>query len=250
MLQKGLYRGQKGFNPLTMNVRYELLPSDSSRLYRIHNRLKGVDFAQPAEYNLDDWLNPNSPQYQKQLHEAIFYYKARTDKDERLRVCIQLPEMKAAAWQYAHNGQLILDGTFGISDSRLLLFIALAIDHSGKGVPLAFFLFSAPTGNQATHAGYDASILTELLKAWVASMGDLNGVSFCPKLVITDTDMKERAALYIVWPSIILLLCRFHVRCCWSNKRKSLIKLGQEKFNFYKEQVKNRLCTLEQRYFI
>jgi hypothetical protein len=31
--------------------------------------------------------------------------------------------------------------------SELLLFIALAVDKEGKGVPLALFLFSAPMGN-------------------------------------------------------------------------------------------------------
>lgn len=186
----------------------------------------------------------------KELHDAIFHYTPRTEKSERLCVCIQTDEMKKATWQYAHNGQLILDGTFGISDARLLLFIALGIDNAGRGVPLAFFLFSAPTGNQATHAGYDSAILTELLKAWVNSLGDVDGKKLCPTLVITDTDMKERAALHIVWPSTLLLLCQFHVRHCWANKRKSLIKMGQEKFNFHKEQVKNRLRTLEQRYSI
>ena len=49
--------------------------------------------------------------------------------------------MDNAAWKYAHHSQLVLDGTFGVCTSRLLLFIALAQDKNGKGVPLAFFLF-------------------------------------------------------------------------------------------------------------
>jgi hypothetical protein len=161
--------------------------------------------------------------------------------------------MKAAAWKYAHENQMILDGThresFGISDTRLLLFIALGIDENRKGVPLAFFIFSAPAGNQATHAGYDSSILIELLKAWVDSMGTKDGKTFAPKAVITDTDLKERATLHLVWFTVILLLCRFHVRSCWASKRKTLLKMGGEKtkFNFHKEQVKKRLCNLEQR---
>jgi hypothetical protein len=82
--------------------------------------------------------------------------------------------MKQAAWKYSHRGQLILDGTFGICDMRVLLFIALGVDEARKGVPLAFFLFSVPTGNKATHAGYDTSILVEVLKAWKNSLGSQN----------------------------------------------------------------------------
>ncbi|HEV7738289.1 MAG TPA: hypothetical protein VGO47_13070 [Chlamydiales bacterium] len=249
LLQQKYYRGQESFNSSTSNVRYQFLSTDASRLYHMHNRFKGVNFDQPPEYNLDSWLNPKSPLYTQTLHDAIFYYRPRTEQLERLRVCIQTGEMKTAAWQYAHDGQLILDGTFGISDTRLLLFIAMGIDEKGKGVPLAFFIFSAPTGNQATHAGYDSAILTEVLQAWVNSLGERNGKLFCPTLVITDTDTKERVALHIVWPKALLLLCRFHVRSCWTNKRKGLIKLGPgpDKFDFHKFQVKSHLYNLEER---
>ncbi|KAJ3870920.1 hypothetical protein F5051DRAFT_446926 [Lentinula edodes] len=41
-----------------------------------------------------------------------------------------------------------------------------SIDEDRKGVPIAFFLFSAPTGNQATQAGYNTEILRELLNTW------------------------------------------------------------------------------------
>ncbi|HEV7738441.1 MAG TPA: hypothetical protein VGO47_13865 [Chlamydiales bacterium] len=249
LFQNKFYRGQATLNPATANIRYFFLASDSSRLYRMYNRFKGVDFAELPEYNLDNWLNSSNPKYDQELHNAIFYYQARTEKSERLRVCIQTDEMRAAAWKYAHNGQLILDGTFGVSDTRLLLFIALGINETGKGVPLTFFLFSAPTGNQATHAGYDSAILTEVLQAWVTAMGFQDGKPFAPKLVMTDTDLKERAALHLVWPFVMLLLCKFHIRTCWANRRKTLIKMRNEKlqFNFHKKQVYNRIVNLEQR---
>ena len=73
--------------------------------------------------------------------------------------------MKKATWIYAHNKQMMFANTFGICNSHLLLFIALAMDDMWKGIPLAFFLFSAPIGNQATHARYDSAILIELLQA-------------------------------------------------------------------------------------
>ncbi|KAI0310439.1 hypothetical protein OF83DRAFT_1155122 [Amylostereum chailletii] len=51
--------------------------------------------------------------------------------------------------------------------------------------------------------------------------------TFAPKMAITDTDHKERGALLIVWPSIMLLLCKFPVRQCWRSKRQNLLgKIG------------------------
>ena len=63
--------------------------------------------------------------------------------------------MDEAAWKYAHGKQIILNGTFRICSSQMLLFITMGIDEDGKGVLLALFLFSAPTSNRATHAGYN-----------------------------------------------------------------------------------------------
>ena len=65
--------------------------------------------------------------------------------------------MDEPAWKYTHGKQIILDGTFGVHSSQMLLFIAMGIDEDGKGVSLALFLFPAPTGNRATHAGYESS---------------------------------------------------------------------------------------------
>jgi len=59
--------------------------------------------------------------------------------------------MKEAAWKYSHGKQLLLDGTFGMCNCQLLLFTGLTIDDQWRGVPIVFFLFSAPTSNQETH---------------------------------------------------------------------------------------------------
>ncbi|KIJ36146.1 hypothetical protein M422DRAFT_261473 [Sphaerobolus stellatus SS14] len=167
------YHGQSEWNPATANVRYELLPSDSRSLYRQFSRRLGVDITREAQYNIDDWLNKDSSNYKPEIAAAVFYYQGPT-------------------WKYTHQKQLILDGTFGICDRRVLLFIALGVDENNKGVPLAFFLFSAPTGNRATHAGYDTDILHELLVQWQDSLGKKDGVAFAPCVAITDTDTKER----------------------------------------------------------
>ncbi|KAF8579840.1 hypothetical protein K439DRAFT_1648372 [Ramaria rubella] len=222
-----LYHGQTTADPQTANVRYDFLPSDSTRLYRKFSKIHGIDVARPTHYNIDDWLNPKSPTYKPELAAAVFHYRARDDKGERFRVCIQTPDMKEAAWKYAHRNQVVLDGTFGICDRRILLFIALGVDETGKGVPLAFFLFSAPTGNRATQAGYDTAILHQLLKEWRDSLGVRNGEEFTPLVAITDTDTKERGALTLVWPDIWLILCKFHIRQCWTNRHKKQLVHGR-----------------------
>lgn len=230
-------------DPQYRNHRYLILRSDSSRLYRAMARLRGIDSSKRPEVNIHQWLDPASPHYQPQLGEAIHHYAARTENNERFEAVIASREMEEATWQYAHQSQMILDGTFGLCDSRLLLFIVMAIDSDGHGVPLAFLLFSAPTGNRQTSAGYDTAILTTMLGKWRLWL-ERDGRRFEPLVVITDTDTKERGALLAVFPSLVLLLCKFHVRQCWTNKRHIVLgaATGSE---FVKQQVKVRLQALE-----
>lgn len=116
----------------------------------------------------------------------------------------------------------------------------MGIDDDNRGLPVAFFLFSAPSGAKATHAGYNTSILTKLLGEWKASFGDKN---FEPSVAITDTDAKERGALIKTWPNVTLLLCRFHLRQCWTNKRNSLFGTGHT--NFFTAHVTSRISDLD-----
>lgn len=243
MLQSHSYRDMQSHIPSVANVRYNILSGDSSNLYRLLNKSHGIDVTVPPEHNLHCWLDPQSPYYKPEIHNAIFNYEARTQQDERLKVCISTKDMDDAAWKYAHNNQIILDGTFGVCSSRLLLFIAMGIDEEGKGVPLALFLFSAPTGNKATHAGYNRHILRELLGKWKAHLSKGRDVIFRPLVAITDTDTKERGALLDVWPEIWLLLCRFHLRQCWTNQRKRLMS-GKDP-DFWKQHVLRRMQDLE-----
>lgn len=242
-----MYHDQHNYDPATANVRYNLLPSDTCRLYHKQANNNRVDLLEKPEYNIHNWLDPKSSEYNCVFANVVFGYHSRQHKDERFQICLHTPEMREAAWRYAHNHQLLLDGTFGICDRQLLLFIAMAIDEDRKGLPVAFFLFSAPTGNQATHAGYDTEILTELLQAWKMSLGKRSGISFTPKVAITDTDLKERGALLAVFPSICLLLCKFHLRQCWMNKRNALLPC-KKTFNFDKMQIQTRLRALEEAY--
>ncbi|KAF8510533.1 hypothetical protein JB92DRAFT_3181118 [Gautieria morchelliformis] len=226
LLHAGLYNGQSAYNPQKANIRYKILPSDACRLYRKHSWMHGIDTEKQPQDNVDAWLDLEAQEYKPKLAVAVFYYRPRVSKEDffhSLRICILTADMIKAAWKYTHHKQLVLNGTFGICDSQILPFIALGVDEAGKGVPLAFFLFSAPTGTKATHAGYDTLILHELLKVWRDSLG----------------------ALVLVWPDITLLLCKFHICQCWTNWRKKGLCLSQIR-NFPKQQVHARLQALEE----
>lgn len=227
------------------NHRFLLQPSDTSRLYRQYSNLLGVDTRFRPEVNVDGWLDPKSSTFKPELMHAVHHYHARSSRLERFQICIASSEMEEATWKYGHKSQLILDGTFGICDSRLLLFIVMAVDHSNHGVPLAFFIFSAPTGNQQSSAGYNTEILTELLRSWKTWL-ERCGQDFQPRVAITDTDTKERGALLAVFPFIILLLCKFHLRQCWTNRRKTLKLSEVADETLETRRVRNRMFLLEE----
>lgn len=197
--------------------RWLMKTSDHCSLYRAYARSQGIDLNQDQHVNLHEWLQQDSPHFNQTLANGVFHYKPRTKKQNRLEIGVATPEMRDAAWKYGHNSQILMDGTFGISSARMLLFIVMALDEDWKGVPLAFFIFSAPGDSKQTAAGYNTEILTLMLRLFANMLGSRDGVTFCIRVVITDTDMKERKALSKIFPGIILILCKFHLRQCWSN---------------------------------
>ncbi|KAK4694221.1 hypothetical protein P7C70_g8773, partial [Phenoliferia sp. Uapishka_3] len=246
-INEGKYRDIQSFNPKTTNWRYEIIPTDNKTIYCQHYRAIGINWSKIPELNIDEWLDEQSDAFKSELSVAVTGYRARTDEHDRFQLTIQTEEMKASAWKFGHQRQIIMDGTFGVCSSKLLVFITMAIDDEGHGVPLAFMLcvplialfhrasgltstywlssFSPPPQNRATQAGYDTHILVEILKSWKESLGvNKLGDSFRPKVAITDTDSKERGALNTVFPGITLRLCRYHLRQCWSNHLKKHLR--------------------------
>ncbi|KAJ4463941.1 hypothetical protein C8R41DRAFT_898716 [Lentinula lateritia] len=161
MYDARLYHGMKEWDPRTANICYIILPSDN--------------------YNVHNWLDPQSKEYNTTIAEAVFHYHARANMNECFKICISTKEMNEAANKYTHHSQLILNGTFGICSSSLLLFIAMAVDEDRKG----------------------------LLDHWKTHLVRKYSM-FNPYTCITDTDMKERGVLLQVWNEITLLICRFH----------------------------------------
>ena len=145
------------------NIWYEFLPCDGTHLYHLFNKSLGIDVTICPEQNLHNWLNLLSLHYNHRF--AVW---SSTTKHVHSRVNASKSVFPPQKWMQWHGNMpmgtnLILDGTFGVCSSHLLLFISMGIDEHRKGVPLTPFLFSAPTGNQATCAGYNQEVLCELL---------------------------------------------------------------------------------------
>ncbi|KAF9060370.1 hypothetical protein BDP27DRAFT_1370605 [Rhodocollybia butyracea] len=63
MLNTKLYRDMKTYNPTTANAAKGL----------------GVDTRELPQYNVDDWLNPHSPNFRSEISEAVFHYSQRAE---------------------------------------------------------------------------------------------------------------------------------------------------------------------------
>ncbi|EKM52561.1 uncharacterized protein PHACADRAFT_31058 [Phanerochaete carnosa HHB-10118-sp] len=225
MAQAHTYPGKPSVGDFSKSAYHWILRAGDNRsLYCQFNWMHGVCTTTAAHVNIDEWLSPDSPQYNRALANAVFHYRAQTTCEERLKVCIATSEMREAAWKYAHCSQIILDGTFGVCNRKMLLFIVMGIDEEGRGILLAFLLFSAPTKNKQTSARYDAEILTELLREWKLAPRTKNGEAVTVHAAITDTDLMEQNALAAVFDNIWLLICKFHLRQSFRNHCNRVLK--------------------------
>ncbi|RGB41357.1 hypothetical protein C1646_752155 [Rhizophagus diaphanus] len=137
------------------------------------------------------------------INESCFHYKAKT-KDSRLKIGLSTKEQREIAWTYGHENILLLNGTFGICNKKILLFVLLILDKKSQGIPIAYFLFS-PLSGKCVQGGYDHEILQKFLNKFKNVLGIKNESSFTPK------------------PNIHMLLCMFHVSQCWKNKINELL---------------------------
>ncbi|KAJ3287842.1 hypothetical protein HDU76_007770 [Blyttiomyces sp. JEL0837] len=227
-----------------------LTPRDLSNIIRtVRNEKFGIDTDNPPAQNLDKLVNDLN-NGDTRVRDAVFYYQPILTQGDILKIGISTPDQCQLAWEIAHKRLIIMDGTFGISKSRILLFVMMGVDQGRRGVPLAYFLFSAPPQAKNTAANYDTSILTEFLKKWKETLEIFAGrrsqtnpstIKFTPVVAMTDTDTKERAALLTVWPSLVLLLCWFHLTQCFKNMMTKLLGRGGGK-----ETVRQRAAARSQ----
>lgn len=183
-----------------------------------------INIRKNAAYNLEQILGSNADE--SELKNACLHYQAHTQDTDHLEIIICSQDQQEYAWKYSHQNLILLDGTFGISKHKLLLFIMMVIDEHNKGIPITFILFTPPSHNQMTSAGYDSKTLEQLLTIFQDNISILyqqkypnNPLTiFNPIIAMTDTDVKERRPLSKVWPGISLLLCYFHLSQCWKNE--------------------------------
>jgi hypothetical protein len=74
------------------------------------------------------------------------------------------------AWSFGHQKQMLMDGTFNVCSSRVLLFILMVIDDENRGIPVPQIIFSARQEAKATHADYNGQLLKQYLSEWKSSM--------------------------------------------------------------------------------
>lgn len=235
-------------DPQYLNHRYLILRSDSSRLYRAVARLEGMTAPVSPRSTFTSGLIQLQPGTNLDFMKLLSITSREQQRAIAFRPLLSLKtwRMRLGDMRTNRRSSLMVPSSSAIRDS--CFFIVMAVDDDGQGVPVAFLLFSAPTGNRQTSAGYDTAIHSEMLGKWKVWL-QRKGCVFNPRVEITDTDTKERRALLCLFPSLVLLLCKFHIRQCWTNKRHSL--LGScEGSDYIKHQVKAQLQNLEIRYVL
>lgn len=218
-----------GKNTLIGNYRTLLTAMDIANIKKeMLQKNWNIDIRNDAARNLEKFLGSSADQ--SELKAACLHYQPHTNDTDRLEIIICTPEQQEYAWKYGHQNLILVDGTFGISKHKLLLFIIMVIDEKNKGIPITFILFTPPINNRLTSSGYDSKILERLFTIFrdklsitynqnqLAANPNATLIIFTPIVAMTDTDVKERGPLSKVWPGIILLLCYFHISQCWKNE--------------------------------
>ncbi|KAL1698226.1 hypothetical protein EV121DRAFT_218494, partial [Schizophyllum commune] len=131
---------------------------------------------------------------------------------------ILTPGQQAAAWCFDHKNIVLTDLMFGFCSARTLLSILMVLDLKGRGLPIAFIIFTARKHARAVHADYDTEILTRLYGLFKTRLGkNSDGEEIQFSIAVTDMDSRKRHALQHHWPAVYLLICVFHVWQAWCN---------------------------------
>ncbi|KAI0682701.1 hypothetical protein BC835DRAFT_1311425 [Cytidiella melzeri] len=202
------------------NYCYRFSTRETTSLYCTLRAENSIPQGSLAEDNIDKWFRPLSPQPPTtQLTDSLIHYQPHIQgKTAQFELALSTPEQQIMAWKYGHKNVVVMDGTFGVCSARVLLFILMVIDNSNRGIPVAFFLFTAKEEHTAVQASYDSTILEEFLFQFRAAMGknDL-GEDFEFAVGMTNNNPREHRALCSQWPSMFLMLCLFYISQAWRN---------------------------------
>jgi hypothetical protein len=175
---------------LDPRYRYVIQNSDISTLRKVLCLQKmGMSDQVSAETNLEGLFGGQS--CDDRFSAACFHYVPKSTKSDRLFLGFSTKQQCELAWKHGHQKMLFMDGTFGVSKDRILLFIMLVIDGSGNGVPVAQFIFTTPPNAKNTGSNYDSRILEDFLRKWVEHLNknkpDNIGVASFEPLVSVST---------------------------------------------------------------
>jgi hypothetical protein len=143
----------------------------------------GLDKRKAEEINIDEFFGLNSRVYE--LIEATVYYKPRKELNDRFILVLATKNQRDLAWKFGHQKFLHMDGTFGISNKKILLFTLLVLDDQKRGILIGYLLFSAAGDAQRSSSSYNNSILKELLLHYKNKLEQEKGCEFTPKVIIS-----------------------------------------------------------------
>ncbi|KAJ7458973.1 hypothetical protein FB451DRAFT_1046462, partial [Mycena latifolia] len=220
-----------GMNVGDKTYRYVFCDHETTSLYRTLAREAGIPQRSAAQDNLHLWFNSEDPHPPDPRLSAarVAYSPFIPGQTERFSIILMTPEQKLLAWKFGHRKQLLMDLTFGVCNGRALLGILMALDDEMKGLPVAFFLFTAKQDTKAVHADYNKALLEEQIQLWKSGMGKNDaGEEFEAYVAGTDNDPRERHALRAAWSQILLLLCIFHIWQAWRNALNKFLRIIPE----------------------
>jgi hypothetical protein len=142
----------------------------------------GLDKRKAEEINIDQLFGPNSED--KEIIEATVYYKPRKELNDRFMLVLATKSQRDLAWKFGHQQILYMDGTFGISNKKILLFTLLVLDDQRKGIPIGYLIFSAAGGAQRASSSYNHSILKELILHYKNKLEQEKDCAFIPKVYV------------------------------------------------------------------
>ncbi len=205
------------------HYRFHLAIHDSSSLYQTAATKIDIPQRSKPEENLHRWFSPNTSASDPLLTASCLHYQphiAATEhtREQRFELIIATPQMREAAWRHGHGQLLHMDLTFGVCTAQTLLLILLVADKHGKGIPLAYIIFTAQNKTKAVHANYNTALLTHLLERYRAGMGvNAEGLMIMFRIAMLDMNPCKFDGLSTNFDLIFILICIFHVWQAWRN---------------------------------
>lgn len=113
------------------HYRFRLAIYDTSSLYCTIALEEGVPQGSTSEQNIHLWFNSGNPQPPPScphIRDSILHYQPYIPGvTERFEIAICTPNMCEAAWTFGHQHLVFMDLTFGLTSSKVLTLILMAL---------------------------------------------------------------------------------------------------------------------------